>query len=355
MKNKVFIVISSLIILTVSIANIIVPDKTFSENENRTLTSVPAFSFESLVNGDMSARFESYVADQFVLRDIFVSAKAHFEKLCGKKENNGVYFAKDGYLIEAPDYDANIATQNLDIIKDLNCSLLLIPTAYEVLQNKLPTFAYYSIQKDIISLAQSKTNTICPIELLKQNKDEYIYYKTDHHQTSFGSYLSYKAFCEAKNITPIKYSSTVLSNNFYGSTWSKATLNYISPDAISTVKTNINCKVTINDSQVLNSIYDYSKLETKDKYAVFLGGNYGKVIIDTSANSDKTLLLIKDSYANGLIPYLVNHYKTIVMLDLRYYNQSVKKLTEEIKPDETLLIYNVSSLATDTSFKKLLF
>jgi len=358
MKNKLFIIITSLIISSVSIANIIIPDKDFSDNENRTLSKLPVISFKSLLTGETASDFESYVADQFVFRDIWVSAKAHVEKLCGKKENNGVYYASDGYLIEALDYNNDTINKNLDIIKKFNNSdstLLLIPTAYEILKEKLPKYAYSNVQTNILELAKSKTNIISPINILKENKDRYIYYRTDHHQTSLGGYLTYKEFCEKKGITPIEYKPTVLADNFYGSAWSKATLNSVTPDTLSTVESDIKCKVTVNDTQVFDSIYDYSKLETKDKYAVFLGGNYGKTVIETSAASDKTLLIIKDSYANGLIPYLINHYKKIVMLDLRYYNQSIKQIIETKKLDEVLLIYNVSTLATDTNFKKLLF
>ncbi len=356
MKNKLFIIIASLIISAVTITNIVLPEKDFSENENRSLTKLPSISLNAMLDGETSAEFESYVADQFAFRDLWVSAKAHIEKLTGKRENNGVYFATDGYLIEVPDYDLTTANTNLDIIQRFNnATLLLIPTAYEILSDKLPTFAYNNIQTQIIELSKNKVNTICPINSLKKCKDDYIYYKTDHHQTSYGSYITYKDYCRHKAIEPVEYTPIELSNKFYGSTWSKATLHNIVPDTISIVQSDIKCEVTVNDTKTTNSIYDYSKLETKDKYAVFLGGNYGKTVIETTANSNDTVLILKDSYANGLIPFLINHYKKIIMLDLRYYNQSIKQIIEVENPDEVLLIYNVSSLATDNNFKKLLF
>ncbi len=350
--KKVFIISVSIIILSVMIANIVTPEKYFSDNENRALAGFPDFSLESLLNGEMSAQFESYIADQFFRRDSWVSAKAVMEKSIGKKENNGVYFAEDGYLIEVPDYDLETVKSNIEAVKNFggNYSLLLIPTAYEVLKDKLPKNSYTDIQMQIIDMAK-ETNIICPISILKENKNEYIYYRTDHHQTAYGSYLTYKYWCEKKGIVPVKYTPEMLTDSFYGSTWSKATLPQIKPDTICTLKGDNKVKVTINDTIEKDSIYDFDKLNEKDKYLVFMGGNYGKAVIETNANTDKSLVMVKDSYANGLLPYFINHYDTITMIDLRYYNQSIK----ELKADEILFIYSIPTFATDNNLKKIAY
>lgn len=355
--KKIFIITISIIVLFVSVANIVTPQKHFSDNENRVLATFPEFSFGSLLKGEMSADFESYIADQFFARDSWVSAKATLEKLSGKKENNGVYFCDDGYLIEIPEYNMETVKSNIDAINSFNeieNNLLLIPTAFEILKDKLPKNSYNDVQKHIIEMAKS-TNLICPKDILISNKDEYIYYKTDHHQTSYGSYLTYLYWCETKGIKPVEYSPDILTDRFYGSTWSKATLKNIVPDTICKNKEEPKVKVTINDTITKDSIYDYEKLNEKDKYLVFMGGNYGKAVIETEADTGKNLLMIKDSYANGLLPYFVNHYDKIIMIDLRYYNQSIKELIENETLNELLYVYNISTFATDGNLKKVTF
>ena len=113
-------------------------------------------------------------------------------------------------------------------------------------------------------------------------------------------------------------------------------------------------KIIIDETQT-NSIYDWNKLDTKDKYGVYFGGNFGRIDIYTKSSSDnKTLLVIKDSFANSFIPFVMADYAHIVMIDFRYYNMPYSSLMNEIQPDDTLVLYEISNFAQDTNFLKIL-
>lgn len=102
-----------------------------------------------------------------------------------------------------------------------------------------------------------------------------------------------------------------------------------------------------------DSIYDDTKLETKDKYAVFFGGNYGQVTIRTPAGTGRNLLIVKDSFANSMVPYLLEDYDTITMVDLRYFRGSLESLKEEQGITDFLLLYEMSSFAQDGNLYKM--
>ena len=217
--------------------NIVSPKADFSENENRYLSKFPEMNFEKIVSGKFMNEFESYTSDQFVLRDFFVSLKARIEKLFLRTENNGIYFADDNYLIEKPisyekyDIDVNLeGLKRLKALKRFDVNLTVVPTAYEILKDKLPDNSYNPVYQEIISyinryLEGSNLSCNYPIDILKENKDKYIFYRTDHHQTALGGYLVYKQMSEILGYTPLKmedFNIEKVSDEFLGTTWSKA-------------------------------------------------------------------------------------------------------------------------------------
>ena len=114
-----------------------------------------------------------------------------------------------------------------------------------------------------------------------------------------------------------------------------------------------NLKVTADGKEI--PLYDMSAAGEKDKYKVFLGGNYGETTITGGCNNGKTLLIIKDSFANSLVPFLTADYENIIMLDLRYYMGSAKQLAADKGADEILFVCEMSSFANDKNMVKLGF
>jgi len=351
--------------------NLASPKSEFSENENRYLAKLPDISFEKIINGEFMSEFESYTSDQFFLRDFFVSLKARIEKFFMRTENNGVYFCDDGYLIEKPvtyeKYDIDVNLEALKRLKDLkryNVNLMVVPNAYEILKDKLPENAYKPVYPEILSYINSylKGSLIScndPTEILNENKDEYVYYRTDHHQTAFGGYLVYKKLSEILEFTPLKaeeFSIEKVSEEFLGTTWSKAMVDKDCADTVERYVPKSGATFTVDfpyENKSINSLYSESHLKTKDKYAYYLDGNHGLTVINSSVKNGKQLMLIKDSYAHNIAPFLANHYEKIHLIDLRYFNTDILEYLSVNNITNILALYSLSGFATDTNLTKI--
>lgn len=357
----------SLIILLLSVADILTPDRLFSTYENRILAAKPAFSIRSLMEGSYTKDYETYVTDQFVNRDNWISIKTSMDVLLGKKEINGVYLAKDGTLIEkhAPEaVSPEVVEKRLALLKNLvewqegresggGClRIMLIPTADNVLTDRLPDYADYYNQQDFIAQVTKTIDdkyVINVSEILNAHKQEYIYYGTDHHWTTLGAYYGYLAWAENMGVTNVSYDTEVVSEDFYGTLHSKTNLD-VEPDMIEAyVPKNQRIQVYYDFAESFRpSLYEESYLSTKNKYGYFLDDNHPFIRIETGAASPEAagrrLFVIKDSYANCFIPFLTEHYETIYVLDLRYYREKLFPLLEEYGAEgnmDILVLYNV--------------
>lgn len=371
--ENILIIILIISFYGVCLWNTLSGNKTFSENENRSLAQMPEFSFSDIVSGKYTEAFDSYANDQFAGRDLFVSVRTYAERLFLKKEINGIIFADDGYLIEAPDYSKKeIASDNIQAIKDLgklpgfNITTCIVPTAFEILKDKLPSYTYNnsveSLQKSIISgMKDSNIKVTDVTNSLEERKKDYIYYRTDHHQTALGSYLVYNTLGKNLNYTPYSeasFDTKILSDDFYGTTWSKTMIHSANADVVTsyTLKgSDLSCVIEfpVGKENNLNSLYDTKKLEIKDKYSVYLGGVHPVQIIRTKSENRKKLAIIKDSYAHSIVPFLANHFGEIHLIDMRYYNKNVVEYLNSNKLKNILILYNTSTFMTDSSLARL--
>ena len=371
--KKAFVIIFGILFIAFCVYNALLPSEEFLENENRFSSVLPEFSKESLISGEFTNGYEKYITDKFAFRDFFVYSKSNLEKLSGKKENNGVYFAKDDYLIdvfENRDYsevlEANISAINkLAENKSLSVSFALIPTAYEVLKDKLPPYAYHPYQQNVLKETEEKlknVNFINPYNILNENNQEYIYYRTDHHQTAHGSYLVYKDIMNKTGKTFFSeenFNIHSVSDEFYGTTWSKTPLSTKGDSIIKYEPLfDVGYDVMYDLTESSDSLYNEKNIADKDKYTYYLDGNHGITTIKVKLGKQnekqgKKLAVIKDSYAHSIIPFLANHYDEITVFDLRYYNFSVPGYIEENGIDEVLFIYNVDNFTEDNNLNKI--
>ncbi len=342
----------------VGISFIAIPDEDFSENENRYLEKFPEFNINEFFSGDYVTKLSSYITDNFVLRKFFLELKSDVQLLFGQSEINNVYIG-DEYLFEK--YETPLNTDDListlnNFAPEKNVNLMLIPSSGLINTDKLPKNVSFEKQNDIMNYIYSNVSmkNIDVRELFyKANKSYPIYYKLDHHYTAYGAYFSYVEYCKHNNLEPIALDITNVSRFFYGTLYSKTNLYDSDADILSAYITDTVSKVTYVDSGVeKTSIYDYEKLRTKDKYSFFLGGNHPLITIENNVAGDE-LLVIKDSFANSLIPYLTKHYSKIHVIDLRYYNLSVDEYITQNNINNILIVYGLQGLDTDTGIYKL--
>lgn len=376
MKNKIFFAIFMTVWVVIVIINFIWPKQVFSEEENRMLATIPRFSFESFVNGNYLNGVNDYINDHFAFRNFYLKLNSWWEiDVMGKKENNGVYIGKDGYLFEKFEYndrEKENGNTNVEIISDFANKMkeqnvptyfVLAPNSIYINSNKLPNNVEVPNQEEIINQIYGKaenTNNINVIESLKtENKKKQLYFKTDHHINSDGAYVIYREYCKAANIATKEignFNRVTISNDFLGTFDSKAQLLNQQSDELFVYENenNTNIKEAIYDKQTTNSIFNEEYLKGKDKYSYFLNGNNSRAIIKTNVNNDKKLLVIKDSYAHIMSQFLCQEYSEVHFLDPRYTNFDYVEYAKENGITDVLFLYNVSTFVQDTNLKKII-
>jgi len=370
MKQKIAIV--AVVWGVFVLANFLSPNKVFSEAENRYLEQKPAISKKDILNGSYMEDFETWMSDQLVFRDELVSFQATADQLTGKGDSGGVYIGKDGYLLEMfTEVDEKRLAENAGTAAAfLECMeaqgipghFLMVPTAAGVLPGKLPKFAPELSQDMILKQMGERIPGFIPvIDTLRQAaKTEdgtwmtQLYYKTDHHWTSLGAYYGYVAFCEAtgRQALPLtEYQFPVLSTEFYGTSYAKAGLYQLEPDVMTAAQRNEYTEVEVDygTGAVESSLYDRSFLEKRDKYRVYLKGNYPLTKITSQVKNGEKLLLIKDSYANTFVQFLVEDFEEIHVVDLRYFKDDVENYVKEQGITEVLFLYQIKNFAEDGS------
>lgn len=351
------------------ILNLVLPDRQFSEQENRYLQMRPEFSFKSLFSGDYTSKFETYTTDQFTFRDEWITLKAASELALGKQENNDVHLCENGTLIEGfkrPEssvLDSNMSALNTLVGNtDAKVYFALIPDKSDLYSSLLPKNVPNDSEKEVIDYCygQSNATNVDMYSALSAHKDEYIFYRTDHHWTSLGAYYGLSALAESMGLPcPALDSYTdrhVVSEEFYGTTWSSSGFSWVDPDTMEIfVNAPESLKVTSypQGSPVEGKLYDFSFLEKKDKYSMFMGGNCPMHVIETGNEDKPSLLILRDSYTDSLIPFLLDDFSEIHVLDLRYYHASLKAYIEQNDFDNVLVCYSVSNFCSDSNISLL--
>lgn len=367
-KNALFTTaVIAAIILTFTIADLCRDDRIYSEMENRLLAARPDVSVENIFSGKYAEDYESYVTDQFVSRDKWIGIKTRMDILLQKKEINGVYLGADDYLIEQhlpENYSEILAVKKTALLQELvqewDATVMLVPTADNILTDKMPVNAPCYDQAAFLERIAAQVGDAHYVDVygsLKANMEEEIYYRSDHHWTSLGAYYGYLAWAENRGETPYAYRTnamTVVSEDFLGTLHSKTNLDR-EGDTIryfeGTEKRPVT--VTYDFNEVTDTLYERSYLETKNQYGFFLDDNHAFIQIDTSYRNGKTLFVIKDSYANSMIPLLTPHYERIYVVDLRYYNGRLSALMKQMEPEEgmdVLVLYNCIHFLEEFSY-----
>ena len=346
------------------------PQKDFSENENRYLMTAKKIDFaRDIKNGSLTKKLADMYSDQFVLREDLIELKAFFELLLGRRENGKTMLGTAGELIPRLEYgekQKNIIFENVSAISDFKSELesagaqvtfAVAPRSLDVFCDRVPFL--YSPER-----ASSAWQALFGIEFenllcaIAPHKDEYVWFKTDHHWTQRGAYYAYCALSGKLSFSPVslyELEFSLIDDSFYGTAWSKSGMYWVAPDKIEAACFESEEEFFVLDGEseelCLSGLYDKTKLEAKDKYAVFLGGDYGHIKIRGREKKPR-LLVIKDSYFNSLAPFLCRHFELDV-IDLRYYQSSVAKYAEETGAKRVLILCGLDSLAAAKTFTAL--
>ncbi|MBS4784562.1 MAG: hypothetical protein KH009_00445 [Clostridiales bacterium] len=349
-------------------------NREYSEFENKYLAQKPPFTMKAFLSNEWTQDYETYINDQFVRRDDWITIKSMAETLLLKIENNGIAYGSDGYMFEKfQSITGDQFQRNLDYMMQFvqahpqdHITLSLIPNAYMILPDKLPEGLVNVDQSAVITDVTQQVNdlgtTAAAVDFtdaLSRHSDEYIYYRTDHHWTTLGAYYAYAEYVRSLGMEPAELSQLEGQevSGFYGTYFSKAKKFNAIPDTI-TYYTIPDAGVTV-DGEEKDGFYDLEKFQVRDKYAAFLWGNNGYTVLKSGVRTPaegegpSRILVIKDSYANSFVPFLLYNFDEVHVVDLRYSAESVSALLEDGAFDQVLLMYNFMNLVTDTNIYKL--
>ncbi len=369
-KGRLLTVVFIVWIFAFSLAGFLLPDTDFSESENRFLTQLPAFSLESLLSGRFTSDFESYLNDQFVGRDLFVTISEAMRFGVGLRETGEVYVCANGALVQKTNrLEQEQAERNARLVGAFAQSaetpvvFALIPDAAELLASLLPAGAPHANERALIDAlytasganeAYAAVKTADILGALCAREPAALYYRTDHHWTSLGAYYGYAALSEVLGFAPTAlsdYAPETVSTDFYGTLYSKAPLWWLQPDSIERYAPEAGITVASygGAQQGETGLYVPENLAKKDQYTYFLGGNAPRVVVKTAVKDAPRLLILRDSFADSAVPFLAAHFSELHLLDARYYKLPLSAYMEENGIDLALVLYSVKTFCEDTN------
>lgn len=348
---------------------LVLPKKDYSSSEKRYLQQAPAFSFNSLMSGEFGDSFEKFLSDQTAGRNFWVGLSAYYNYYIGNNGSNGIYKCAEDYLVNDPE-DMKGLMRNVGFIEefaekiDADTTVLVAPSTGYICDNILPKNHMTYRDDEMFPQIKEALRSADFVDVRDLFKSKYdggayqIYYRTDHHWTARGAYYAYTALADELGYTPHPESDYEVTfyPGFYGTTYSSSGYWMTPPDDIEVWNNHAyedsTVTVTITDGDQTieqDGMFFYDHLEEDDKYPVYLDGNHPYTVIKNSAaDSDKKLMVIKDSFAHSLVPFLADHYSEIIMVDLRYYTNPVSEIVSSEGVDQVLILYSIDNLATDT-------
>ncbi|MDO4465638.1 MAG: DHHW family protein [Bacillota bacterium] len=364
--NRFLGVFCAILLVVVMVVNLVMPDVEKSEVENRSLQTFPTISMESVLDGTFGNELSDWFSDQFVGRNFLIHVRYAVLKAIGYDKIDSVYLCTDKLIEESAKPDVDNIIRNLDAIEafapDLPTTFMLVPNAINVQYDSLPYFTTSDgqdgIMNDIFNYFEERIETIDTRDIFAKHKEEYIYYKTDHHWTSLGAFYGCQYLLQQQGVDINKKDYTIypVSDSFQG-TLSNKTGSFGMKDQIDIYVDKNLCDYYVMDvdtEEKSRSIYSSKALDTNDQYTVFMGGNKGIVHLEMDNESDEHLLLFKDSYANAAIQFLLPYYRTITIVDARYYNEKAESLLERNQITDVLYLYNTNTFVQDTSLADVL-
>lgn len=365
------------------------PDVGMSYAENRQMQAAPSFSggdyegMDYLIHGELADDFDEYYCDQFPLRRVFLSLKAVTELAFGRGGNNGVLYS-DGALAatrfnavgfegETEFYDKDhvvACLKNLNAVLgglDMPATAILPPRTIDV---RAKTFGYPADVLDGLDKLVTDTmdeglylgllDTMRALEAEGQDP----YYDTDHHWTVKGAYAAYAALMEEWGITPYAeedFSFETVTDSFCGSSRRNGNFFFLKGEKLQLARYegDEDYKVEVLDlgfkvTEEKAGLYDFAALDSDDAYTVFLHGKPVHMRISLEGKDRETLLVIKDSFAHSLVPFLARHFDIVLVdLDESRWGTSLGYVVSTFSPDRVLLVYNYANLIGNEKLKNI--
>ena len=364
------LLLGALLLFGGALLNLFWPKRTQIELENRKTAQFPAVSLEGILDGSWQSAFSTWMQDQFVLRDQWINTQRATDEIVFQKvEEGGILIGRDQWMFTKL-FTIDEATQkqldkNVQAVSEFaakypdRVTFLLAPSASVIYPEELPAGAPMidenAMLDDIFAKVGQTAGVLDLRATFTSNKEEYLYFKTDHHWTPRGAYLAYEQFCNLKGLTPFDCATheSATVNDFQGTHYSATRLWNVENDSITYYP--LSNPMTIfritgeaqYEPETTENLINTEKFDTRDKYAAFLDGNNGYSVIE--GNGTGSILVVKDSYANSFIPYLTENYAKIGVVDFRNFKYGLDSTISQEGYDQILILYNFQTFIADTN------
>ncbi len=256
----------------------------------------------------------------------------------------------------ADNYVKALNTAGVKFSSQANIYATVVPTSTDITLNEtVRAKLSVSDQKKAIDYMLGSATSVKAFNCfdnIKQHRNEYVYFRTDHHWTALAAYYAYEIFCQSKGITPLPLSSYEVWSfdgflgTFYNDSGSDPALG-ATPDRVDAYKPPCQYSMTITDkygnTSSMPMLYDESNAPASLKYGTFIcGDNPLSTITNESLTEGETCLVVKESFGNAFVPFLVYHYKTVYVIDYRHYNSSLSTFLASNPVNDIIFINNVS-------------
>ena len=342
-------------------------DERASLKENRPLAEMPEFSLESLFEGQFTSQYETFLSDNVGLRSYFTALGSGIENTFGftieaqgqivNLPSGSTLALHGGKIMEV--FRQNDTVRNMYIStlneyakikpENTNMYVMLVPTQIEFDQSKYAELS--DSQQYTITEIYNSLSGITPVNVydsLKEHRDEYVYFRTDHHWTQRGAYLGYEAIAKAVGFEAVPLSDMGYNkrSNFLGYLYNQANvpgysqyaddIEYFLPGENYDVAASLieNGEFVEYTAKIISPPAEGAPVT----YGIFMGGDHAFAKINTNIKNGRTALVIKDSYANALVPFLTNHYENLIVIDPRNYYGTVTQLFSEYQIDDVFVI-----------------
>ena len=357
MKNKILTILFCIFIFGFMIINLITKNEELSYSERRRLAKLPEITLENIFNGEITNNLETYLTDHFVLRDSFRSIKTVFNlNIFNKKDTNNLYYENNHiFKIEYPlkedkVYNFTNKINNLyqTHFKNNNVFLSIIPDKNYYSNNDYLSLDYNKLINNVKTNINENINYIDITNSLTLDD----YYRTDIHWKQENLSNVVNTLSKEMNFNTMNDYKENIYNEFYGTYYGQLGLN-VEPDKLTYLTNDVidNSSIVDMDSKT-TTVYELESLGKMDSYDVFLSGATSLVeITSNNANSEKELIIFRDSFTSSLAPLLLNGYKKITLVDLRYMNSSLLTNYVEIKDQDILFLYNTTIINNSDMLK----
>lgn len=364
------LILGAVVVFGFSLVNLVFPKRDQLELENRKAAQLPAFSVSALLDGSWQSGFARWMQDQFALRDVWVNTQRAADEIVFQKvEEGGILLGKDHWmftkLFTVDDATQKQLAKNVQAVSDFaaahpgKVTFLLAPSASVIYPEELPAGAPMADENamldDIFTTVGQNASVLDlrPTFTADKNKNEYLYFKTDHHWTADGAYYAYRELMKAKGMTAsalTDYTRTEYPGfigSFYQYSNQSDTLKN-NPDTVVAYTPTCN-DLTYTDTdgnqKTGHVVSDATQYSEGNKYLCFICGDQPYERIDNPNITDgSSCVVIKESYGNAFVPFLVNSYQTVHVVDYRYFSGNLIDLVKENGIQDVIYVNNANAL-----------